>query len=52
MRESECQRDFLKNIFQPFVQADQGARSQYKGNGLGMAIVKELLDRMGGNHSD
>ena len=40
--------DFLKNIFQPFVQADQGARSQYKGNGLGMAIVKELLDRMGG----
>ena len=40
--------DFLKNIFHPFVQADQGARSQYKGTGLGMAIVKELLDRMGG----
>ena len=40
--------DFLKNIFQPFVQADQGARSQYKGTGLGMAIVKEILDRMGG----
>ena len=40
--------DFLKNIFQPFVQADQGARSQYKGTGLGMAIVKELLDRMDG----
>ena len=40
--------DFLKNIFQPFVQADQGARSQYKGTGLGMAIVKELIDRMGG----
>ena len=40
--------DFLKNIFQPFVQADQGARSQYKGTGLGMAIVKELLGRMGG----
>ena len=39
---------FLKNIFLPFVQADQGARSQYKGTGLGMAIVKELLDRMGG----
>ena len=40
--------DFLKNIFRPFVQADQGARSQYKGTGLGMAIVKKLLDRMGG----
>lgn len=39
---------FLRNIFQPFVQADQGARSQYKGTGLGMAIVKELLERMGG----
>ena len=41
-------KNFLKNIFQPFVQADQGARSQYKGTGLGMAIVKELLGRMGG----
>ena len=40
--------DFLKNIFQPFVQADQGARSYYKGTGLGMAIVKKLLDRMDG----
>ena len=40
--------DFLKNIFQPFVQADQGARSQYKGTGLGMVIVKELLERMDG----
>ena len=41
-------KNFLKNIFHPFVQADQGARSQYKGTGLGMAIVKELLGRMGG----
>ena len=41
-------KNFLKNIFHPFVQADQGARSQYKGTGLGMAIVKELIDRMGG----
>ena len=41
-------KNFLKNIFHPFVQADQGARSQYKGTGLGMAIVKELLGRMCG----
>lgn len=39
---------FLKNIFKPFVQEDDGARSQYMGTGLGMAIVKNLLDRMNG----
>lgn len=39
---------FLKEIFKPFVQADTGARSTYMGTGLGMAIVKNLLDRMGG----
>ena len=39
---------FLKNIFKPFVQEDDGARSQYMGTDLGMAIVKNLLDRMNG----
>lgn len=41
-------REFLDEIFKPFVQADHGPRSTYKGSGLGMAIVKNLLDRMGG----
>ena len=40
--------DFLDNIYKPFVQADHGARSSFKGTGLGMAIVKNLVDRMGG----
>ena len=40
--------EFLKNVFKPFVQADNGARSTYMGTGLGMAIVKNLLDRMNG----
>ena len=40
--------DFLKDIFKPFVQADPGARSNYNGSGLGMAIVKNLLERMNG----
>ena len=40
--------DFLKEIYEPFAQADHGARSTYMGTGLGMAIVKNLLDRMGG----
>lgn len=41
-------QSFLKDIFKPFVQLDGGARSTYKGTGLGMAIVKNLLDRMEG----
>lgn len=41
-------KDFLKNIFEPFVQADHGARTNYMGTGLGMSIVKNLLDRMNG----
>ncbi len=40
--------EFLRDIYKPFVQADNGARSTYKGTGLGMAIVKNLVDRMGG----
>ena len=40
--------DFLKDIFKPFVQADSGARTNYNGSGLGMAIVKNLLERMNG----
>ena len=41
-------QSFLKDIFKPFVQLDGGARSTYKGTGLGMAIVKNLLERMEG----
>ena len=40
--------EFLDEIFKPFVQADHGPRSSYMGTGLGMAIVKNLLDRMDG----
>lgn len=41
-------KEFLKDIFKPFEQADHGPRSTYMGTGLGMAIVKNLLDRMNG----
>lgn len=40
--------EFLRHIFEPFVQERTDARSQYQGTGLGMTIVKGLLDRMGG----
>lgn len=41
--------DFLKNIFEPFVQESHDARSVYQGTGLGMSIVKNLVERMGGS---
>lgn len=44
-------QEFINHIFEPFVQEDKDARSIYHGTGLGMAIVKKLIDRMGGNIS-
>lgn len=41
-------QEFLKNIFEPFAQENSGARTEYSGTGLGMAIVKQLVDLMHG----
>lgn len=41
-------REFQKHIFEQFSQENAGMRTDYKGTGLGMAITKELTDRMGG----
>lgn len=41
-------REFLKHIFEPFSQEQHDARSFYQGTGLGMSIVKSLVDRMNG----
>lgn len=40
--------EFLAHIFDPFAQQTIDARSVYSGTGLGMAIVKALVDKMGG----
>ena len=41
--------DFVKNkLFVPFVQADNSSRSSYIGTGLGMPIVKAIVEKMGG----
>ena len=40
--------DFKEHIFEPFTQEDQGARTHYNGAGLGMSIVKKLVDQMKG----
>ncbi len=40
--------DFKKHIFEQFTQEHQGARTHYQGVGLGMSIVKKLVDQMKG----
>ncbi len=40
--------EFLARIFEPFAQEKQDARSVYQGTGLGMAIVKSLVEKMNG----
>ena len=44
-------QDFLGRIWDAFSQADGGARSKYKGTGLGMAITKQFVDLMDGTIS-
>ena len=45
-------RDFVENqLFKPFTQESADARTQYRGTGLGMSIVKELVSQMGGSIS-
>lgn len=39
---------FLEHIFKPFSRADDVKVSQIEGAGLGMSIVKEIIDAMGG----
>ncbi len=41
--------EFAKNIFEPFEQEHNGARTEYMGTGLGMSIVKKLVDQMNGS---
>ena len=41
-------REFVKHIFEEFSQEDTGARTQYQGTGLGMAISKQYVELMGG----
>jgi CheY-like chemotaxis protein len=38
----------LEQMFEPFVQADVSTTREYGGNGLGLAIAKELIELMGG----
>ena len=42
-------KEYIKEeLFKPFTQEINDARTQYKGTGLGMSIVKGLVEKMGG----
>lgn len=41
--------EFLKHIYEPFVQEHSDARTIYQGTGLGMSIVKSIIDKMNGS---
>jgi PAS domain S-box-containing protein len=40
--------EFLKKLFQPFVQIDSSLNRQYQGTGLGLSLVKKLVEMHGG----
>ena len=40
--------EFQKSVFEPFAQEHTGSRTKYAGTGLGMAIAKSLVEKMGG----
>ena len=40
--------EFLKHIYEPFAQEGDNARSKFQGTGMGMPIVKSLVELMGG----
>ena len=40
--------EFIGHIFDEFSQEENGARTKYKGSGLGMTITKRYVDLMGG----
>lgn len=40
--------EFLKHIYEPFAQEGDDARSKFQGTGMGMPIVKSLIELMGG----
>ena len=40
--------EFLEHLFEPFSREHEGVNSSYEGTGLGMSIVKQLVEKMEG----
>ena len=43
--------EYLKTLFDPFTREQDGRIDKIEGSGLGMAITKQMVDRMGGTIS-
>ena len=41
-------QEYIKHVFELFSQENAAVRTNYQGIGLGLSIVKSLIDRMGG----
>lgn len=41
--------EFQKHLYEPFAQENDNGRSTYSGTGLGLPIVKQLIEYMGGS---
>ncbi len=41
-------KEFQKRLFEPFAQEHTGSRTKFAGTGLGMAISRKLIEKMGG----
>ena len=44
----EPEEPIAPDIFEPFAQEQPGSRTKFAGTGLGMAISKKLVEKMGG----
>ena len=43
------EKEYLDNLYKPFLQEEQGYTRKYEGNGLGLALVKEYVNLNKGN---
>lgn len=53
VRDTGCgiPENYLTQVFEPFIQADNSDTRKFEGTGLGLAITKQLVDHMGGSIS-